>query len=101
MMDWTRDIWSDKTNVNRIGSNGRMYTWKKTGKPLQNLKVQETVQFEGGSPMVWGCMGWNGVGILAGVERSMDAEQYVSILENNSLSSMENSGIPKKSIMFQ
>ena len=36
MMNWTRDIWSDKTKLNRIGSNGRMYTWKKTGKPLQN-----------------------------------------------------------------
>ena len=31
----------------------------------------------------------------------MDAEQYVSILEDNLLSSMENSGIPKESIIFQ
>ena len=46
-------------------------------------------------------MGWNGVGILAEVERRMDAEQYVFILENNLLSNMENSGIPKESIMFQ
>ena len=74
MMDWTRDIWSDKTKVNMIGSNGRMYMWKKTGKPLQNIKVQETVEFEEGSLMVWGCMGWNGVGILAEVERRMDSE---------------------------
>ena len=75
--------------------------WKKTGKPLQNMKVQKTVEFEGGSLMVWGCMGWNGVGILAEVERRMDAEQYVFILENNLLSNMENFEIPKKSIMFQ
>ena len=30
--------------------------------------------------MVMGCMGWNEVGILAGVEEWMDSEQYVSIL---------------------
>ena len=41
------------------------------------------------------------MGILAEVERRMDAEQYVSMLENNLLSNMENSGIPKESIMFQ
>ena len=56
-MDWTRDIWSDETKVNRIGSDGRMYIWKKTGRPLQNKKVQETIEFEGGALVVWGCMG--------------------------------------------
>ena len=51
--------------------------------------------------MVWGCMGWNGVGILAEVEGRMNAEQYVSILEDNPLPTMENSGIPEESIIFQ
>ena len=51
-----------------------MYIWKKAGRPLQNKKVQETIEFEGGASMVWGCMGWNGVGILAEVERRMDSE---------------------------
>ena len=51
--------------------------------------------------MVWGCMGWNGVGILAEVEGRMDAEQYVSILEDNLLPTIENSGIPAESIIFQ
>ena len=78
-----------------------MNVWKKKGEPLQNKEVQGTVKFGGGSLMVWGCMGWNGVGILAEVEGRMDAEQYVSILEDNLLSSMENSGIPKESIIFQ
>ena len=49
------------------------------------------------SLMVWGCMGWNGLGILAEVEGRMDAEQYVSILEDDLLSSMEDSEIPEES----
>ena len=99
--DWNRVIWSDETNINRIGSDGRMYVWKKSGEPLLNKENQGTVKFGGGSLMVWGCMGWNGVGILAEVEGRMDAEQYVSILEDNLLPSMENSGIPEESIIFQ
>jgi hypothetical protein len=99
--DWTRVIWSYETKINRIGSDGRMYVWKKRGGPLQNKEIQGTVKFGGGFLMVWECMGWNGVGILAEVEGWMDAEQYVSILENNLLPSMENSGIPEESIIFQ
>ena len=43
--------------------------------------------------MIWGYMGWNGVGILAEMEGWMDAEQYVSILEDKLLPSMENSAL--------
>jgi hypothetical protein len=99
--DWTRVIWSDETKINRIGSDGRKYVWKLSGQPLQNKEVQGTVKFGRGSLMVWGCMSWNGVGILAEVEGRMNAEQYVSILEDNLLPTMENSGISEKSIIFQ
>ena len=51
--------------------------------------------------MVWKCMGWNGIGILAAMEGRMDAEQYVSILKNNLLSNTENSGIFEESISFK
>ena len=51
--------------------------------------------------MVWGCMGWNGVGQLTEVEGRMDAKQYVSILEDHMLPSLENSGIPEEEVIFQ
>jgi hypothetical protein len=51
--------------------------------------------------MVWGCIGWNGVGVLSEVEGQMDAEQYVAILEQELLQIMENSGIPEDDIIFQ
>ena len=51
--------------------------------------------------MVWGCMGWNRVGILAEVEGRMNTKQYISILEDNLLPTIENSGIPEDSIIFQ
>ena len=48
-----------------------------------------------------GMRGLDGVGILVEMEGWMDAEQYVSILEDKQLSSMENSALSKKSNIFQ
>ena len=45
-------------------------------------------------------MGWNGVGHLAEVEERMDANQYVSILEDHMLPSLEESRIPEE-VIFQ
>lgn len=51
--------------------------------------------------MIWKCMGWNGVVILAKVEERVNTEQYGSIFKDNLLPTMENSEIPKESIIFQ
>jgi hypothetical protein len=51
--------------------------------------------------MIWGCIGWNGVGVLSEVEGQMDAEQYVAILEQGLLQIIEDSGIPEGDIIFQ
>ena len=81
MEDWKRVIWSDGTKINRIGLDGQKYIWKKKEERLIAREVQSIVKFGGGSLMVWGCIGWNGVWILSEVEERMDAEQYVAILE--------------------
>jgi transposase len=99
--DWKRVIWSDETKINRIGSDGKQWVWKQAGEGLIRREIQQTVKFGGGNIMVWGCMGWNGVGRLAEVEGRMNAEQYVLILEDNLLPSMEESGIYWKDLIFQ
>jgi transposase len=99
--DWKRVIWSDETKINRIGSDGQEYVWKKEGEPLGKRLVKGTAKFGGGSLMVWGCIGWNGVGMLAEVEGRMDAEQYTAILADHLLPSMEESGISEEDIIFQ
>lgn len=66
--DWKRVLWSDETKINRIGSDGRVYTWKQRGEPLSDRTTTPTVKHGGGNNlMVWGCMGWNGVGTLVEV----------------------------------
>ncbi len=99
--DWKKVIWSDKTKINRIGSDGKEWVWKQVGEGLIEREVQGTVKHGGGNIMVWGCMGWNGVGQLAEVEGRMDANQYVDILQNHLLPSMEESGFSAKDLIFQ
>ena len=99
--DWKRVIWSDETKINRFGSDGKQWVWKQAGEGLTEREVQGTVKFGGGNIMVWGCMAWEGVGYLAEVEGRMDANQYVEILKDNLLPSMEESGIPLEDIIFQ
>ena len=99
--DWKRVIWSDETKINRIGSDGHQYVWKQAGESISDRTTIPTVKFGGGNIMVWGCMGWNGVGMLAEVEGRMDAKQYVDILEQHLPQSITDLEIPEDEAIFQ
>ena len=100
--DWKRVLWSDETKINRIGSDGRVYTWKKKGEPLSDRTTTPTVKHGGGNNlMVWGCMGWNGVGRLTEVQGIMDAKQYCEILEDGLVDSFEELDIEEGERIFQ
>jgi len=49
---------------------------------LSDRTVEGTVKFGGGNVMVWGCMGWNGVGYATRIEGKMNGALYVSIMED-------------------
>ncbi|KAL0955395.1 hypothetical protein HGRIS_001642 [Hohenbuehelia grisea] len=99
--DFRRVLWSDETKINRFGSDGRKWVWKQKGAPLQDREVEGTVKHGGGNIMVWGVMGWNGVGRMVEVEGRMNAEQYVDILTDGLLPSIEESGIPAGDLICQ
>ena len=81
--DWKKVVWSDETKVNRLGSDGRKWAWKKLGERLSNRLVQGTMKFGGGSVMVWGCMMWEGIGYVVKIDGRMDAELYTRILDDD------------------
>jgi transposase len=100
--DWKRVLWSDETKINRIGSDGRTYTWKQRGEPLSDCTTTPTVKHGGGNNLiVWGCMGWNGVGKLIEVQGTMDAQQYCDILDDGVEESFEKLEIPEEERVFQ
>ena len=50
--DWKKVIWSDETKINRLGSDGRKYTWKEKGEGLSDRLVEGTIKFGGGNLMM-------------------------------------------------
>lgn len=100
--DWKRVLWSDETKINRIGSDGRSYVWKKKGEGLSDRTTTPTVKHGGGNNlMVWGSMGWEGVGMLVEVEGIMDATQYCSILDHAVEESFEKLEMKEGERIFQ
>ena len=49
MEDWKGLLWSDETKINRIGSDGQEYVWKRKGEGLTFREVQGIVKFGGGT----------------------------------------------------
>ena len=75
--------------------------YKKAGEPLSDRVTQSTVKYGDGNIMVWGCMGWNGVGMFAEIEGRIDSAQYVDILDQHMFQSIEDSEIPADEAIFQ
>lgn len=101
MDDWKHVIWSDETKINRLGSDGSTWVWKKQGGPLEKRMVEPTLKFGGGSLMIWGCMSWDGIGYMIRMEGRMDAELYLSILEDELQQSVEWWGKEIEDYIFQ
>jgi hypothetical protein len=101
MEDWKKVVWSDETKINRLGSDGRKWVWKKAGEALSNRLVEGTKKFGGGSVMVWGCMTWEGVGHACKIDGRMDGDLYVQILDEEVQGSIEYYGKTKDDIIFQ
>ena len=54
--DWKRVIWSDETKINRFGSDGLRYAWKRNSESVQKQHVQQTMKHGGGSIIIRGCI---------------------------------------------
>ena len=50
---------------------------------------------------MWGCMSWEGIGFACRIEGKMDADLYVSILEDEFQQSLEFYGLEIEDVIFQ
>lgn len=99
--DWLRVVFSDETKINRIGSDGPKYCWKRPGSELLPQHVQTTIKHGGGSLMIWGCMTRRGVGFCCRIDGGLDKELYCSILEDEYLNTLKYYGLKKEETIFQ
>src|SRR5882762_208948 len=86
--------------MNLLGSDGRMWVWKKAVEGLSDRLVDRTVKFGGGNLLTWGCMGSEGVVFSCRIDGRMDADLYVSIPEDDLQNSLEYWGKTPQNIVF-
>jgi aryl carrier-like protein len=91
--DWKRIIWSDETKINRMGSDGKVWCWKKPGSQLESRHVNQTVKFGDGSLMVWVAITSKGVGYLANIDGIMDKGLYLEILKDDLVQTIQNMAV--------
>ncbi|KAG1572828.1 hypothetical protein G6F48_013398 [Rhizopus delemar] len=60
--DWKRVVWSDETKINIFNSDGRTWTWIRSGESLKSHHVKMTVKHGGGNIMLWNAITYAGVG---------------------------------------
>jgi transposase len=99
--DWKKVLWSDETKINRIGSDGRQYCWKRGKSGLLDQHVDPTLKHGGGSIMIWGCMTWKGVGEMCKIQGIMDSKVYCEILELYLKKTMKNHRLVNENFYFQ
>ena len=101
MDDWKKVVWSDETKINRLGSDGRKWVWKRPGEKLNDRLTEPTVKIGGGSLMLWGCFLWEGVGYATKIDGKVDGQFYTEILEEEFQEMLQYYGKNPEDIIFQ
>lgn len=99
--DWRRVIWSDETKINRFGSDGNKYAWKRESEPLQSKHVNQTVKHGGGNIKLWSCITSKGVGFIVKIEDTLTKELYKEILADDLIGTIDYYQMDPKKIIFQ
>lgn len=84
--DWKRVLFSDETKLNRRGSDGKVWTWRRPGELLKPKHVKQTVKHDD-SVMAWGCFSSAGVGDIHIIEGIMNANMYIRMLSQHMIPS--------------
>ncbi|CAG8725798.1 2526_t:CDS:1, partial [Acaulospora colombiana] len=84
-----------------MGSDGRLWCYKRKGEKLSKRTVKPTVKHGGGSAIVWGCMSMQGVGRMSNIDGIMYSEDYVDILDDKLLPTVTDHGLRRGGYIFQ
>ena len=80
IQNWEEKVFSDESKQNRTGSDGRMYVRRRKNEEFNQKVTQGTVKGGVGSVLFWGCFTANGLGPIARIQGTMNAEMYTDIL---------------------
>jgi transposase len=99
--DWRKVVFTDESKINRLGSDGRVWVWKRRNEPLNGRLIHPTMKYGGGHVMMWGCITAAGAGSYCRIFGTMDASLYVEILGGEFLQTLEDLGLTVADVIFQ
>ena len=97
--DWSNVLFSDESKFELFGGDKqcRMHR-RSTENPL--LLISETVKFPT-TILVWGCFSAKGSGYFKIIEKTLNSEKYIEILEKKLKSSAMRLEIPETNLIYQ
>lgn len=99
--DWKRVIWSDEVKINRIGSDGIRWGWRRRDTEPTSKDYRKSEKFGGGYLIMWGCMTYFGIGYACRIDGRLDSTLYVEILKGELEQTLEYYNMEKENIIFQ
>jgi transposase len=99
--DWRRVIFTDETKINRLGSDGKQYTWVQAGRPLGDHNSNQKYKHGGGSLFLWGCITSRGQGLICKIDGGLDAALYCEILGSDFMGTLGYYGFERDNVVFQ
>ena len=83
MYKFKKVIYSDESEFNLFGSDGRQIVCIKPNTEYDEKHIAPTVKYGGGSVIILGCISWYGVGKLVIINGIIDSNYYKRILVEN------------------
>ena len=99
--DWRHVVFSDETKVNRLGSDGKQWTWIQEGRPLQDHNVNHVYKHGGGSIFLWSCFTAKGPGYITEILGGLDSKLYCQILSEDLMATLDDYHLNTADIVFQ
>lgn len=80
--DWRRHIFSDETLIQEAVNDKGAFVWRLDGTAFDRKHINSSVKNRN-QLMLWGCISYNGTGMLVEVKGRIDSQKYVDIICDN------------------
>ena len=97
---WKAVWFTDESKFNLFGSDGKLYCCRGPGKEFLPRNVRGVVKHRGGNIQVWGVLSWNGPRRLFHIKGKLDRWQFIKILEDGLLRSLDDAHIDPGQMIF-
>ena len=90
-----------KRKINRPGSDGKKWAWKKPNSCIQDHHIIPTTKYGGGSLMLWESMTPWGGGDYIKIDVKMNSNVYCTVLDKGLLGTLKYYGLNSNNMVFQ